>query len=533
MENPHELINQLNRLSKLAASNIAERQLEAGKLDRTTASWAAQAAAGDISRVDVIQRLRQRAWYEFRNNMYANKAVRAIVSRLIGNGVSPESIAVNPQGEPLAEFRTKARKLWDRFCREPSDLGRPGRGGITFHELSAQVLTEVICSGECFLRLRRISKEEQAARNLRLPLTIQVIEAERVSEAAIMTEPTKDGTVIFRGIELDADTGKRLAYHVYSRHPNHPLGDSRNYKTVRIQADEILHVYVQQRPSQLRGFSWLSPVLLNLRDINDYQFNELVASAVSSCIALAITREPTSGSLGLQATTGGDNTDSDGNAITRIQPGTLLQLNPGEKLDGFDPNRPAKAAENFINHLLRGVAAGLPGVKSSQITGDYRASSFSSERSAENDIMPEIQSLQNWFYMSAHQPIYEAVIDTGVMAGYFGNVPNDQSGDLCLCDAVWRGPVSKSINPNQDENASMGAIKNGTSSAQIEAARKGHDWRKVIEENAEVYKAAIDAGLPESYAMNLIGVGVSPVDTQDEETLEAKSVATALDTGDG
>jgi capsid protein len=46
----------------------------------------------------------------------------------------------------------------------------------------------------------------------------------------------------------------------------------------RIPADEIIHKFVRYRANQVRGVTWFAPVLLNLKNLDGYEFNELAAS---------------------------------------------------------------------------------------------------------------------------------------------------------------------------------------------------------------------------------------------------------------
>ncbi len=147
-----------------------------------------------------------------------------------------------------------------------------------------------------------------------------------------------------------------------------------------------------------------------------------------------------------------------------------------DSITGFDPSRPGANVEGFINHLLRGTANGMPGLKSSTVTGDYRQSSFSSERSADNDAWPEMESVQEWFCCSFCTAVYERVIEAGVLAGFFDGVITpeeflDQKQDLLPVE--WQCPVALSINPTDDVAADKDAIAGGFSSVQIACAKRG------------------------------------------------------------
>jgi len=501
---------------RVAARRAVERarSFAGGGIDRGNARWLPSAESGDSPRVDEIQRCRQRAWDLYRNNPHAAKLVRTIVSQVVGTGLKPESLAVNEDGTPHNAFRERAKELYRRWDRQADVKGRPGAGGVTFGEMTAQALRESILTGECLARRRFMRLDDSRNAGLVIPLRLEMIEAERVPEDGGPFTPGTDipGHQVFRGIEYDADSN-RAAYHVMRTHPNDPrtagYGD-----TVPVPADEMVHLYVQERPSQSRGWSWFARALLDLRDVADYQYNELMSSALAACVTLSIKRTAASQGVGalpsLAPPVGSANSDADGNAMTRMQPGMIFH---DVDVQGFNPQRPNSTAEGFINHLLRGVATGLPGVKASSVTGDYRESSFSSERSADNDCWRETEMVQDWLAAHFCQPVWESVVEAGVRAGFFVDVV-DQEEFLAdtqrFVGANWHGPVARSINPADDEQASALAIRNCTSSPQAEAAARGYDWAEIIKQNAEFYAAAANAGLPPEYALGVLGIKLQP-----------------------
>jgi capsid protein len=170
--------------------------------------------------------------------------------------------------------------------------------------------------------------------------------------------------------------------------------------------------------------------------------------------------------------------------------------------------------EAFVQHLQRGTASAMPGTKASTVTGDYRNSSFSSERSADNDCWPEIQIVQEWFASHYCQPIWETVLRTAIMEGYFDGIVSAeefQESPNRYSAANWQGPIALSINPKDDEEASAARIRNGRSSPQMECAKVNVNWRDVLSDFAEFYQVARQKGIPDEVVNNILGV-----DAQDQ-----------------
>lgn len=481
---------------------------EGGKINsQTRGRTGARSNENAISRQQ-ISRLRWQAWNLYRNNPHARKIVRTLVAKVIGRGPQPQSQAVNVDGSPNVEFRTKAQELWASVQCELDYRGCPGYGGQTMTGLLRVALRSAILSGEVLWRWRPVTTREQKKCCLHVPLKLQLVDPERLTEQNFLaTAPIPEGNYIFHGIELNAD-GQRIAYWILNQHPSDPYPSTASMTASRFPADEIGHLFVDDDIDQLRGVTWFAPAILQMRDTGDYQYNELKASAIASCVAMGIKR-PGSQPFGAANPQGWEPVDSDGNKITALQPGLVVDLGTDGELVSFNPTRPATNTEAFIQHMTRSTACALPGVKSSTLTGDYRNSSFSSERAADNDTWPEILDIQEWFYSGMVQPIYERVITAGVESGYFDGVITSsefsaRKQELLAC--VWQGPALASINPVDDATAALERVANGSSSPQIEAASRGVNWRDILKQHHEFREVAKAEGIADALIDQMLGL---------------------------
>jgi lambda family phage portal protein len=475
---------------------------DAGKISRLNRAFMPPAMSENGVPRTQVDRLRSQSWNLFRNNPHARKIVRSIVSKVAV--LHPQSQAKDEDGKPLTEFRAAAQQLFAEWGKRCDYRGPAGFGGQTFESLTKTGLAGVILSGEILYRPIPVDVDTQAESGLPVPLKLQLIHAERLSETAA---PTATGRV-FGGIELDGD-GKRTHYHILPQHPSEPFGlTDAAADVIRVPADQIGHVFVSDDIDQLRGTPWLAAALSEIRDTGDYQYNELKASAIGACVTLGVRRPQGATSFGIQ-TDDWELSDADGNPLTAMQPGMIVDLGTDGEIQGFNPQRPGGNAESFIQHMLRSVAAALPGVKSSTLTGDYRGSSFSSERSADNDAWPELEDVQDWWAESFYQPIYEAVIRAGVESGYFDDLISaadfvDRQQEYLACD--WQGPQPRSINPTDDALGAQLRIANGTSSVPVECAKVSANWRDVLKSTAEFIEYARELEIPENLIDQFAGL---------------------------
>lgn len=476
---------------------------DAAKLNRLTKANRAASSNENAQPRGDIRNLRALSWKLYRNNAQAKKICRTLESKVIGRGLRPQSQATKADGSPNVEFRTAAHKLW-RACHESLDYrGRPGQGGQDFTELSKTALRGTILGGDMLYRFRTGD-----ARKKMPGLNIQLIHSDRLSDQP--ADGTPANAVIFNGIELNQQD-RRIAYHLWRYHPSDPLANNGQQAVVRVPASEIGHLYVAEDVDQLCGTPWFSAALSKMIDTGDYEFTELTAAKVAACVVMGYRRSSgqTATGLGLNQPDNWDVTDADGNKLSAVQPGMLLDLGRNGEIQMVNPMRPNANIGEFVSHMLRSQATAVPGVKGSTLTADFRNSSFSSERSADNDIWPEIESLQDWFAGSFCQPIYERLVTDAVAAGYFdGIVDADEfkarKDDYLRCS--WHGPVARSINPVDDAEASRRRVQNGQSTPQMEAALVGRNWQEVVLGVSEYIEFCQDQGIPEDIWYQALGV---------------------------
>lgn len=489
----------------------------AGKINRLNGPRAHEVKANAID-VSQYDHMLADAWALYRDNPYVRKIVSSLQSKVIGPGLQPESMATNADGSVNMEFRSRAKSLWQGIQSGFDIRGLPGKGGQTLGGLQRLALQADILSGDVMYRLVPLTASEALARDLPVPLALQLIDTSRLArDGDINAHQIAEGHQVYRGIEIDAD-GQRVAYWINTNKPG-------KTEFIRRPASEIGHLYIEDDIDQYRGVTWFAASLIPIRDTGDLQYNVLKASAMAACVVGSYTKPTGAARFGLGASTeaqpgtadGTDLTDVDGNAITKLQPAMMLNVGRDGKFELHSPNQGHMNPEAFVQHMLRGVAAGTPGIKSSTVTGDYRNSSFSSEKSADNDIWPEVESIQDWFAANFCQPIYESVIRAAMLTGYFDGVVSAEEfaaspSRFTRCN--WQGPVGRSINPTDDAEAAGMRMQKGISSLQMECAKVNVNWLDVLSHADELYQTAKAKGLPPEVVNNILGIGANDVIAQ-------------------
>src|SRR5262249_25454059 len=141
---------------------------------------------------------------------------------------------------------------------------------------------------------------------------------------------------------------------------------------VRVEASAMAHLFAPLAPGQLRGISWLAPVLLRLHELDLYEDAQLVRQKGAALFAGFVV-DPTGSGFG------GDTT-APGVLQTGLEPGTLKVLPSGTDVRFSEPAAIGDAVP-FLQLQLRSIAAGL-GVPEYLLTGDLSQANYSSLRAA-------------------------------------------------------------------------------------------------------------------------------------------------------
>lgn len=328
-------------------------------------------------------------------NGYAANACEAFAANLVGDGIKPSSLITD------AALRDQVQKLWLAWTDEAD------ADGLTdFYGLQAMVAREMFVAGECFVRLRPRRVED----GLLVPLQLQLLQSEMLPFEK--TEADPNGNRIRCGIEFDL-IGRRVAYHFRRRHP----GDSTDQRvavpdTVRVPAEEVLHIYRPIDAGQIRGLPHVAPAMVRLFLLDQYDDAELDRKKTAAMFAGFITKTmPEDPMLGEGAA------DLDGAAMASLEPGTMQVLLPGEDVKFSSPADVGGGYEAFQYRTLLAVSASL-GLPYHLVTGDVRQANYSSLRAELVEFRRRIGQLQHG--VMAHQlcrPVWRHWLETAVLSG--------------------------------------------------------------------------------------------------------------------
>ena len=337
---------------RLEMAGAMKRGFEGAALGRRTDGWRATGTDANQETRAALPRLRARAHDMRRNNAYAERAISGIASNMVGYGIIP-----NPKGKTTRTSST-ASDLWRRWG-ETTACDADGRHN--FYGLQYVAAEAIAESGEVLFRRRWRRAED----GLPVPFQVQMLEADFLDDSKDGLLPT--GGAIVQGVEFDP-LGRRSAYWLFSEHPGASGLSFGTLQSSRVPAEDVIHIYDQKRPGQVRGYTWLAPVMLRLRDFDTMEDALIQQAMIAACFAAFVT------------TDGGPDFPAPGvdDLIDKIEPGIVQKLGTGEAVT-FGTPPTFNGYQSYAWHALHAVAVGI-GVPYELLVGDLKGVNFSSGR---------------------------------------------------------------------------------------------------------------------------------------------------------
>ncbi|MDT8858025.1 phage portal protein [Paracoccaceae bacterium Fryx2] len=323
--------------------------------------------------------LRSRAAYLAQNNPWVNQACANWTGALVGSGIVPTARHPDP------ETRRTLNRYFAAWCDRADAEGRTDFAG-----LQAIAADSMVKAGEAVALL---SDTPDGPR-------LRILPPDLLDEAK--TVDLSEGRMIFSGVELDA-TGRRVGYWIL---PERAGSVFASYApSMRIDAGNVLHVFRPQAPGQLRGVSWLAPIILPASDFDALCDALLMGAKVAAMHA---------GFIVDQNGTGGD--PYDGAETPSMEPGAMVRLPAGLDIRFNSPGQ-VQQIDAFLRLNLRQLAAGL-GLPDHLLSGDLSGANYSSLRAGLLPFRQRVEQIQYGVLVPQFlAPTWRAVIRHGVLSG--------------------------------------------------------------------------------------------------------------------
>ena len=434
--------------------NMKKRRYEGALVDRLRNDFVGSTQSADSEIRFSIRKLRDRCRDLHRNNAYVKRYVNLLKTNIVG------SMGIKLQAQVIDQDKTPDFVANAQIERNFTDWSKKGTctadGRSSFLDIQKLVMENLAIDGEVLIQVLPNAKND-------FGFAINVIDIDYLDEEKNETLP--NGNEIRMGVEMDKNR-KPVAYHVFTHHPyDYNFSASLRRETKRISAENIIHIYIQERPYQSRGVPFLSPVITQLKQLAGYLESELVASRVSASKMGFFTSPDGEGY------TGDGETADKNNRLMNVEPGTFEQLPSGVDFKTFDPNHPTQQFEAFIKTILRQVASGL-NVPYNELANDLEGVSYSSLRQSVLEAREYYKFMQKFLSQHLLEPIYLKWLEMAIMKNKV-NLPMAKFDKFTRVRFVGKG--FSWIDPQKEAQANVMLLKNGLISVQDVQQNYGRD----------------------------------------------------------
>lgn len=447
-------------MRRLRARAMA-RHYDAASTGRRTSGWQRHSSDANTAAVSSLTSLRELSRDLRRNNGWARRAVQVIANNAISWGIKPKP-------RPGKERRQNARAiaLWNDWA---DSTACDYDGLLNFYGLQRLALMTVVEAGEVLI-VRQPGTSDMA-----IPLRLQVLDPDYLDTNKHGIR-TSDGNKIIGGVEFDS-VGRRVAYWLFTSHPGSNGLLTRQFDSVRVPADRVIHMYEVERPGQVRGIPWLCAAIARLNDLDDFEDAEMMQQKVAACFGAFVTDES-----GDDETALGEEDEED-ESLENIEPGSIAYLSAGQKVTFAQPPRAQDGS--FSVRSLRRIAVSV-GIPYEEMTGDYSLVNFSSAR------MARIAFWQNVSAWREHMVIPQFCGGVWRWAMELAAGLEDWKK---LPVAQWSGPPLPILEPDKEGLAYLRLVRIGAMTWQQMVSELGYDPTEQLAEIAAFNKMLDAAGI--------------------------------------
>jgi lambda family phage portal protein len=430
------------------------------------------AAAGPV--------LRARARDLVRNNGNAARAINVLARSVVGTGILPRAVD-ETQSRRSTRLQRQANAVWKAWGkRGVADI----EGQHTLDALTWIIAQAWLRDGEVFIR-RRWDKKAGP-----VPMRIAVLESEMLDES--ITRSLDGGGRIIQGIELDANE-RRVAYWFRESHPHEHLLIG-SHQSVRVPAEDVIHLFLPMRARQLRGLPFLAPAMVTIRDLGDYEGNELIRKKTEALV-VAVNTPPAQTDIVADTDEAGNvlpivpsTRNAAGDVVASMSAGAILGVENGGTVT-FNSPQISGNYDTYKRAMLQGIAAAVE-VTYEDLTTDLTGVNYSSYRAGRIQFNAHIDALQ---WLTFVPVVMDTLWDWCMGAAYLtGAIPKP------IVPVEWATPKRLSVDPKKDVEADVAEMDAGLALRDAKLAERGEDPMLFREARATEEQADRDAGV--SYA---------------------------------
>ena len=455
------LYDPLRAARYLSQQNFFQRGYLAAKTSGPDKKWRVGKSTGAQENVAAWEKVTNKARDLARNNPYIVGARRRHRSNIISEGVWPRPKILLPGAkskfELAVDLNTDILRRWEEWAP------RAGSNGDTLYQIQRTAANHFFDDGQ-FL-LRRVYKRNPAR------LEIQLLECDHLDAARDRLSSPGINKIV-GGIELD-EYGRPLAYWLLPEHP------AENYSnSIRVPAEEIIHVFDRQRASDVTGICGYASVVQSVFRINEYAYSTMDTARLVNHFGVWIESPYVQD---FQQITPSDITEAEVGEGRReyITPAGFHYGLPGEKASTMNPAIPGSQYGPFMTKELQTTSVGA-GVGYESVSHDGSQTNFAGSRALL--IIERGYTRMNLaiFEEQMHSKLYKWFIEfENSLVSKPLQMPNYNNDKMRYLRVKFNRPVQEWVDPQKDIAARGERIRLRLSTETDETEDSGKDIEEV------------------------------------------------------
>ena len=461
------------------------RKYNGANTGRIFSDFMQTSTSADAEIKDQLRLLRDRSRDLARNDSYVQRYLNLMQSNIVGsNGIRLSMKARNDDGSLDLVANRIIEQQWRNWCK----LGQcTTNGRLTFIDCQKLFVESLCRDGEVLIR-------HVKSRDSDFGYKIEFLEADHLDEKK-NEEAKGNGNKIKMGVEVDSSQ-KPVAYYLYK---NHPFDNTFQHtqQHIRVNADEMIHAYIPQRPEQNRGVPLTATAMPNIKLLNGYLEAEIVAARTAAS------------KMGFFVSSDGDQYVVDGEdeeyvPIMNAEAGTFEQLPNGMDFKEFSPTHPTSAFEPFSTQVLRSIASGL-NISYHALTNDLSSVNYSSLRAGALEDREMYRLYQRFTIDHFVRPVFEKWLEMAISSGAISTSPStNQPLPISRYDkfALAANFIPRSfswVDPQKEMMASINGLQAGVVTFSDVQANYGRDVEELFEQHERETALAEQYGIKTAY----------------------------------
>lgn len=293
------------------------------------------------------------------NSPLAKSFLRSLAVNVVGSGqLRPRILVEDRRGRRNHEAASELERSFAKWCRKGSATVS---GTLSYRALLAAACNSLAVDGDIFLR-----------QHIR-PGTQEPYLLEPIDNLMMPYSWSSDGPERVRSSIVVDDRRAPVAYLVNVSGRTTQLSRAGGRDVVRLPAEEVLHCFEPEYPTDVRGVSWFACSLFDAKMLEGLREAELVASRWTA--SKFVFFESEIGAAPYKLT--GDSGDT--------YSGQTEALPPGVRANLLSPEFPNANISEFERRILKGATAGWGG-SYHNVANDYGEQNYSGLRQAELNI---------------------------------------------------------------------------------------------------------------------------------------------------